>query len=173
MHALTPFIRQRWPVPYITDWLPQDVHVVPVRTKGDLAVPRKGAVVHRIDAAAAMLAPGRVRYAARWLCGNGSTDVVLLANADAHGGTICVTCAGGAAGNLVYRCFAADGALLYIGSTRQYGPRMAAHAKNSHWWSQVADVTREPYPSMPAALAAERVAIRAEHPLHNKAGVVR
>ena len=167
-HALTPFAHQQRRVPYVTDWLERPVRVFPVTCKADLVVSRHGAMVHRIEAAAGMVSGDRIRYAARYLCGHGSTDVLLLANADAHGGAVCRQCQNGAAGAFVYRCFANDGRLLYIGATRRYGPRMAQHACSSPWWAEVADISREPHPSLPAALAAERLAIEAENPAYNR-----
>lgn len=167
-HPLTPFAHRKRSAPYITDWLKKDVHVVSVGCKAELAVSRKGAIVHRIEAAAAMIGADRIRYAARWLCGTGSNDVVLLASADAHGGNVCKRCLTGVAGIFVYRCFAAGGRLLYIGCTGRYAARMAAHAAKARWWAEVADITREAYPSLTAARAAERLAIEAEKPEHNR-----
>ena len=140
-----------------------------VACKTELGVARNGAVVHRIETAVATIEHGRIRYSARWLCSGGSPDIVMLANADAHDGRICPRCLAGVPGCFVYRCFANDGRLLYIGITGRYGARMSQHALGSPWWPEVTDVTREEFPSLTAARAAERLAIETEDPQHNKA----
>ena len=169
-HPLAPFARQGCRAPYLADWLVPAVHVVPVTCKGDLAVARRGTVVHRAEAVAAMVSAGRIRYAARWVCGTGgSTDVTLLVTADA----VCRRCLIGVPGNIVYRCYARDGRLLYIGSTHMYGLRMTGHASHSPWWSDVASITREIFPLLTEARAAEKLAIQSEKPEHNRQWVKR
>ncbi len=168
MDALMPFTRRQAKAPYLADWLSTPVQVMPVRCKGDLAVSRKGAIVHRIEAAACVLSRTRIRYAVQYLCGNSSIDAVLLANADAHGGAVCPRCQIGVAGIFVYRCYADDGRLLYIGITGSYAARMSTHASTSPWWPEVANITLEPCLSLTAARAAERLAVQAEKPEHNR-----
>ena len=69
----------------------------------------------------------------------------------------------------VYRLYAADGSLTYVGQTSDLRQRMDAHF--SRWNDDdLADFTWEPHPTRIAALAAEDLAIRTEAPLHNKAG---
>ena len=141
-----------------------------VRPKVELGASRYSAKAHRIEAVVAFLSGDgeRLKYRASWLCGGWSGDAMLLSNADAYGGDVCEKCQNGAAGIFVYRCFAGDGRLLYIGFTAQLGTRMAGHKRSSPWWPEVAKVTRQEFTSEPAALAAERLAIQSEHPAYNR-----
>lgn len=67
----------------------------------------------------------------------------------------------------VYRLFAADGSLLYVGKTSRGLLRVHEHATSAAWWTQVAYQTFEHFETESQALAAEEHAIRSEHPLHN------
>lgn len=72
----------------------------------------------------------------------------------------------------VYRCFAADDELLYIGCTINLGHRMSVHRsdpRSSPWLSRVTRIDAEVYPNRLAGRTAERDAIAAEHPKFNKA----
>lgn len=74
----------------------------------------------------------------------------------------------------VYRCFDADGALLYIGHSARILGRLEEHAIDKTWFSRIAQVTVEHFPSRAEASAAEAVAIEAEAPSMNViAGVMR
>lgn len=66
----------------------------------------------------------------------------------------------------VYRCYDADGALLYIGVTTDVKRRMQLHASNkrSPWVARVARVEHEWYEDRVDALLAERLATVAESP---------
>lgn len=66
----------------------------------------------------------------------------------------------------VYRCFAADGQLLYIGTSGAFGRRLAAHAQKI-WFLEVRGITLEWYPDDRSAEAAERRAIHVEQPKYN------
>jgi biotin operon repressor/predicted GIY-YIG superfamily endonuclease len=66
----------------------------------------------------------------------------------------------------VYRCFGADGRLLYIGTTGRFGRRLAAHAEKI-WFLEVRGITLEWYPDEVSAGAAERLAIHVEQPKYN------
>lgn len=147
-----------------------DAPEVAVRIKTDLAVSRYGQIVHRIRNARGFLRDGSLQITATFLCGNATINAVLLASADAHGGndSICKECAIGIPGVLLYRCFDVHGQLLYVGVTCRYGGRMLDHQRSTPWWPQVARVGTEQFPSETAALAAERVAIQSERPVHNK-----
>jgi hypothetical protein len=68
----------------------------------------------------------------------------------------------------VYRCYAADGTLLYVGKTGHLGRRFAAHA-GKVWFCKVATIKLTWFPSDAGAGQAEIQAIRAEQPLHNVA----
>jgi predicted GIY-YIG superfamily endonuclease len=67
----------------------------------------------------------------------------------------------------LYRFFAADGTLLYIGLTANPGTRWKSHAAEKPWWLNVVKVTVEHFPTRSAVIEAERNAIQGERPLHN------
>lgn len=67
----------------------------------------------------------------------------------------------------VYRLYAADGSLLYIGETGDIRKRFYLHSRDKAWWPEVARATMCWYGSEAKALDAEQSAIRAEKPLHN------
>lgn len=69
----------------------------------------------------------------------------------------------------VYRCFDADGRLLYVGCSMNPEERMKEHRKFRPWWTnRVTRMTLEGFPDQSAGLAAERQAIQTEHPLYNR-----
>ena len=68
----------------------------------------------------------------------------------------------------LYRAFASDGTLLYIGIARDWGARWAAHAELSVFFGEVAHLTVEWWPTRTEALAREAAAIAKEGPRHNK-----
>jgi hypothetical protein len=67
----------------------------------------------------------------------------------------------------VYRLFASDAALLYIGVAKDFGVRWKRHAHAQPWWSEVQRQTVDWYPDRELALAVEKDAIRSERPLYN------
>lgn len=67
----------------------------------------------------------------------------------------------------LYRHFASDGSLLYIGISLSWPERTKAHAQKSRWFDLVARVEIENYPDRDAALKAEREAIQREKPKFN------
>lgn len=67
----------------------------------------------------------------------------------------------------LYRFYADDGALLYVGITLDPGSRWRAHRDDKPWWHHVTSITIEVHPDRAAVLDAERDAIIAEHPRHN------
>lgn len=69
--------------------------------------------------------------------------------------------------NTLYRFYAPDGALLYIGITKDLGTRLKAHNRQKDWFVEVADVKLEHFPSRDAVEAAERAAIANENPRWN------
>lgn len=73
----------------------------------------------------------------------------------------------------LYRFFAADGALLYVGITMDPSRRWNEHRSDKPWWSDVATVSVEKFPSRADVERAERDAIVSENPRHNRAGVPR
>ncbi len=169
MHPLTPFAYWGESAPYTAEhprfyWQAQ---VVAVRSKTGLVAARRGGIAHLDDGVAAIFLGGRAQFGARFLCGSGSRDVAVLPNAKAYGG-ICERCVDIAAGLCVYRCYDASDALLYIGSTECRIKRLQIHGKRTSWWPEVADIKIQRFPTIFEASAAERLAILAENPLHNK-----
>lgn len=67
----------------------------------------------------------------------------------------------------VYRCYDAEGELLYVGCTGKLRARLWQHAKGKPWWADVIAVDLEDYADRADALEAEAAAIGAEAPLHN------
>lgn len=73
----------------------------------------------------------------------------------------------------LYRAFAEDGTLLYVGITMELSGRFTTHFAESQWIPDVRRLSVEWLPSRLSALAAETAAIVAERPLHNVAGTPR
>lgn len=69
----------------------------------------------------------------------------------------------------LYRHFDETGQLLYVGQSLHAIARLAAHRK-SRWFSQIARVDVETFPSKSVAEIAEREAIEKEKPLYNIVG---
>ena len=67
----------------------------------------------------------------------------------------------------LYRLYAEDGTLLYIGISHQPEARFGQHSDSKEWWPQVVRREVEWFADRPAAAAAEVVAIRTEDPEHN------
>lgn len=67
----------------------------------------------------------------------------------------------------LYRHFAADGALLYVGISLSAVARLSAHEATAPWFRDIARVEVAWYPSRDLALAAEKAAIKRECPRHN------
>lgn len=72
----------------------------------------------------------------------------------------------------LYRLYAADGTLLYVGITDRDWRRMAEHEADKPWWAQVASATFEHHLTRDLAEQAETAAILAEHPVYNVRGNV-
>lgn len=72
----------------------------------------------------------------------------------------------------LYRMFAEDGRLLYVGISSRAAARWEQHRHDKPWWSEIARISVEHFPTRDKALAAELVAIRGEQPQHNVAGAV-
>lgn len=68
----------------------------------------------------------------------------------------------------LYRFYAADGALLYVGITSNPGARWKKHRDEKPWWHEVRGISMEPYPSRVDVLAAETLAIAVENPRYNQ-----
>ena len=68
----------------------------------------------------------------------------------------------------LYHVFGEAGLLLYIGISKDFGGRWKQHARTQPWWPERRTMTVALCDSRPEAEAAERAAIRAEHPKYNK-----
>lgn len=69
----------------------------------------------------------------------------------------------------VYRLYDDEGALLYVGSSRNPKRRYRDHSRTT-WWIRVTSREEEWHPSRAAAYEAENAAIRAERPQFNSVG---
>lgn len=67
----------------------------------------------------------------------------------------------------LYRYFAADGSLLYVGITSSRHSRAVQHSTAAEWWPLTVRATLTHYPNRADAEAAEQSAIISEHPLYN------
>lgn len=67
----------------------------------------------------------------------------------------------------LYRFFDQAGDLLYVGISANPAGRWGQHRHDKPWWSEVATVGIEEFPSRPAVEDAERRAIRSERPRYN------
>lgn len=67
----------------------------------------------------------------------------------------------------LYRFYAEDGSLLYIGITLNVASRFRDHAHGKPWWTSVHRIELEHYDDRDSVLVAETAAIRAEHPRYN------
>lgn len=68
----------------------------------------------------------------------------------------------------LYRFYADDGTLLYVGITNNPGNRFNQHGADKPWWHEVRGITMEPYPDRASVLAAEARAIAVENPRYNR-----
>ncbi len=67
----------------------------------------------------------------------------------------------------LYRFYDHAGELLYIGITRDPAARWSQHSGDKPWWHRVQRITIQAMPDRASALAAERIAIKAENPRYN------
>lgn len=70
----------------------------------------------------------------------------------------------------VYRCYDAEGALLYVGCSNQPRTRVGGHRENAWWGSRISSVRYMVFPDSTAALRAEATAIDLERPACNLKG---
>lgn len=70
----------------------------------------------------------------------------------------------------LYRMYAADGSLLYVGITQRRLQRFYEHNASKPWWSQVDRITLMHYPDRESVERAELVAIQSESPRYNIVG---
>lgn len=67
----------------------------------------------------------------------------------------------------LYRFFAANGDLLYVGRTVDARSRWRSHERSKDWFDDVANVTRTKYATAELLADAEVTAIKTERPIHN------
>jgi predicted GIY-YIG superfamily endonuclease len=67
----------------------------------------------------------------------------------------------------LYRHFAGDGCLLYVGISLSAINRLAQHREHSEWFQQIRKVTINTFPNREAARIAESYAIKTENPIFN------
>lgn len=67
----------------------------------------------------------------------------------------------------LYRQFDANNVLLYVGASIAPTSRFAQHRSGASWYQRVARIEIQWFSNYMEAIAAERVAIRTEHPLFN------
>lgn len=70
----------------------------------------------------------------------------------------------------VYRFYAANDELLYVGISNNPPARFRQHTEHAGWWTDAVRVDLTHYATEQAARAAELQAIRIEHPKYNIAG---
>ena len=70
-------------------------------------------------------------------------------------------------GGAVYRHFAADGRLLYVGCSVNPLARLSCHVSQAKWFKQIARIDIVHYARGDEAIAAEAEAIRTENPVFN------
>lgn len=67
----------------------------------------------------------------------------------------------------LYRFFDSNGALLYVGITLSPPQRFAQHRSSKWWWTRVACIELDSFPTRAAVLVAEQSAIESERPRYN------
>lgn len=67
----------------------------------------------------------------------------------------------------LYRYFDGADELVYVGISNDPGTRLGQHRLDKPWWDDVVTAKIQRYPDRASALAAERIAIRDEHPRYN------
>jgi hypothetical protein len=69
--------------------------------------------------------------------------------------------------HVLYRFYATDDALLYIGITIDPSHRFKQHGSDKTWWHEVARIELETFENRSEVLEAEKLAIKAERPKYN------
>ena len=67
----------------------------------------------------------------------------------------------------LYRHYAEDGTLLYVGMSLSVVSRLIQHKYGSPWYTQVVRIEIEWFTTKRKVMAAEKRAIRKENPVHN------
>jgi hypothetical protein len=155
-----------------------DAQLLPTRVKSGRAASVHNGVAHLVETAAIVTDPSGAVLVAKWHCGSYSVNAVPVP-ADGVDFATCVHCAEAARwprGPVVYRCYDAEGDLLYIGSSIDVRQRLRAHKApgvgGSRWWPEVDRVECEGYDTEAKCRLAEAEAIRREPSRYNRAGIV-
>lgn len=169
--ALSLFAGRWWDAPYDFDVTGHGEHTIevdPATCQSGFAAPRLSGLAHHVTGLAYASETGHTQVAARFLCGEGSADVVIVPE-PADDDAVCVRCIRHSKRYpALYRLFGADGRLLYIGATVDVIQRFGEHEKRTPWWAEVAEKQIERFDSIADARIAEARAIRNEEPLYNK-----
>lgn len=131
----------------------------------NLARAGRGTVIHIPVSLLEFTDGTRTKRIAGWRCQTGSDKPVWLDEASDL--PMCITCLDSHL-PVIYRCYAADSELLYIGCTAHWRARRLSHERLTPWWPLVADIRFQTFRSAPEAWKAERVAIWNENPSRNK-----
>lgn len=67
----------------------------------------------------------------------------------------------------LYRHFANDGKLLYVGISLSTIARLSQHREASGWYCEISSISIEKFKSREEAIEAEKIAIKAERPKYN------
>ncbi|MEU2724044.1 GIY-YIG nuclease family protein [Streptomyces smyrnaeus] len=68
----------------------------------------------------------------------------------------------------LYRLYDDSGRLLYVGITRDPKARWNAHARDKHWWPEVASKTLEWFETRKSAERIEKIEIEEGKPAYNR-----
>jgi len=68
----------------------------------------------------------------------------------------------------LYRLYDADDRLLYVGITNNLKARWRAHAKDKHWWPEVARKSIEWFETRKSAERVEKIEVEQENPVYNR-----
>lgn len=143
------------------------VHVRAARCKTRFGAASETMLIHDVVSAASFVHDGAVMYAARWRCGRGALKPIFIAEPGDQAAhcDLCVVLRDIVPG--VYRCFAADGSLVYVGSSARPSLRLRQHEKAA-WWPLVDRFEIERFDTITQARTAEATAIRNENPAYNR-----
>ena len=139
----------------------------PAERVSDFAASRRGQLVHRIREIELLTYETGSLLRLTGLCGSTSLHSFFVTDPEEFGG-VCRRCDAVFFGAIVYRCYSADGQLLYIGSTNRWAAREAMHVQKSPWWPDVARIDKSPQRNIGIARRVEAAAIRDEAPVHNR-----
>ncbi|MFJ6729416.1 GIY-YIG nuclease family protein [Streptomyces sp. NPDC091281] len=68
----------------------------------------------------------------------------------------------------LYRLYDADDRLLYVGITSNPKTRWGRHARDKHWWPEVARKAIEWFETRKSAERVEKIEVEEQHPKYNR-----